>query len=120
MNLTELSLAEAAQLIARGETTPEELTRACLERIEQVDPKINSFITRTPEAALQQAREAGEALQRRQPVSPLHGIPLALKDLYETKGIRTTAGTRHLAGYVPEEDAAVVEKLKAAGCVLLG
>jgi aspartyl-tRNA(Asn)/glutamyl-tRNA(Gln) amidotransferase subunit A len=120
MNLTELSLAEAAQAIARRETTPEDLTRACLERIEQVDPKINSFITPTPETALQQAREAEEALQRKQPVSPLHGIPLALKDLYETKGIRTTAGTKHLAGYVPEEDAAVVEKLKAAGSILLG
>ena len=120
MSLTDLSLSEASDLLARRELSPVDLTRACLERIDQIDPKLNSFITVMAEEALQRARQAEEELQHREPRSPLHGIPLALKDLYQTKGIRTTAGSRVFADYIPDEDAAAVEKLYSAGAVVLG
>ncbi|MEW5872179.1 MAG: amidase [Chloroflexota bacterium] len=115
-----LSLCEAAELIRRGELSPLELTRACLERIERLDGRLNSFITLTAEAALQRAASAEKAQQRGEEVGPLHGIPLALKDLYETQGVRTTGGSSFFTGYVPQASAAAVEKLEAAGAVLLG
>jgi aspartyl-tRNA(Asn)/glutamyl-tRNA(Gln) amidotransferase subunit A len=123
--LTNLSLEQAAGWIRQGELSPVELTQAHLDRIHRLDPRVNSYITITAEAALEQARQAEAELQRGesaagQPLGLLHGIPLALKDLYETKGIRTTAGTTHFSDYIPQEDAAVVTKLKAAGAILLG
>lgn len=120
MDLTELTLYEAADLIARREITPVELTQAHLTRIEQVEPKLNSFITLTAEAALQSARQAEETLRRGGYHGLLHGIPIALKDLFETQGVRTTAGSKIFADLVPETDGAVVKKLKAAGAVILG
>jgi aspartyl-tRNA(Asn)/glutamyl-tRNA(Gln) amidotransferase subunit A len=130
MELTELTLSEAAGLIARREVSPLELTRAHLARIERLDPRLNCFITLTPETALQQAREAEarlHSLERGEATTPsqadlpaLFGLPLALKDLYDTKGVRTTAGSRFYAGYQPEADARTVQQLKAAGMVLLG
>ena len=123
--LTHLSLAQAAEGLKQRKLSPVELTEAHLERIQRLDPMLNSYITVTAEMALQQARQAEAELQRGetgagQPLGALHGIPLALKDLYETRGVRTTAGSKHFSGYIPEEDAAVVTKLKAAGAVLLG
>ncbi len=120
MDLTELTLYEAADLISRREITPVELTQAHLRRIEQVEPKLNSFITLTAEAALQSARQAEETLRRGGYYGLLHGIPITLKDLFETQGVRTTAGSKIFAGHVPETDGAVVQKLKAAGAVILG
>ena len=120
MDLTELTLYEAADLIARREITPVELTQAYLTRIEQVEPKLNSFITLTAEAALQSAQQAEETLRRGGYYGLLHGIPITLKDLFETQGVRTTAGSKIFAGHVPETDGAVVQKLKAAGAVILG
>ncbi|MGH2541682.1 MAG: amidase family protein, partial [Ardenticatenaceae bacterium] len=118
--LTHLTLAEAASLIARRKISPVELTRACLAHIEALDPLVNSFITVMAEMALQQARAAEEAIQRGDYQGALFGIPVALKDLIETAGVRTTAGSRHLASYVPTEDAALVQRLKQAGAILLG
>ena len=111
---------ETARLIARGEISPVELTQACLERIDALDPLLNCFITVTAEAALSGARQAEQEIQSGAYRGLLHGIPLALKDLYETRGVRTTAGTTFFANYIPDSDAAPVEKLAATGAVFLG
>jgi aspartyl-tRNA(Asn)/glutamyl-tRNA(Gln) amidotransferase subunit A len=120
MTLTNLSLAEAARLVASREVSPVELTRACLDRIERLDRQINAFITRTADQALHEASEAEAAIARGDRIGPLHGIPLALKDLYDTRGVRTTAGSSFFAAHVPDRDAAVVERLRRAGAVILG
>jgi aspartyl-tRNA(Asn)/glutamyl-tRNA(Gln) amidotransferase subunit A len=96
------------------------LTQSHLERIARVDGKLNSFLTVTPELALQQARQAEEEILAGAYKGTLHGIPLALKDLYETQGVRTTAGSSFFVDNVPQTDAVVVQKLKAAGAILLG
>jgi aspartyl-tRNA(Asn)/glutamyl-tRNA(Gln) amidotransferase subunit A len=123
--LTWLSLVEATDLIRRGEISPIELTAAHLERIQALDKKLNSFITITAEAAMNQARQAEQELRRdsipvSKPLGSLHGVPITLKDLYETRGVRTTAGSKFFAEYTPETDAEVVEKLFRAGTILLG
>jgi aspartyl-tRNA(Asn)/glutamyl-tRNA(Gln) amidotransferase subunit A len=118
--LTALTLAEAAGLIAARELSPVELTRAHLDRIEAIEPRLNSFITLLAEDALAEAREAEDAIGRGNYRGALHGVPIALKDLYETKGVRTTAGSSFLADHVPDADGAVVEKLRGAGAVILG
>jgi aspartyl-tRNA(Asn)/glutamyl-tRNA(Gln) amidotransferase subunit A len=119
-DLAYLSIDEAARLLARKEISPVELTRACLDRIERIDPLINSYITVAPWIAMEQARQAEAELLQGQHRGPLQGIPIALKDLYETAGLHTTAGSRHFAEYIPEKDAFVVQKLREAGVVLLG
>jgi aspartyl-tRNA(Asn)/glutamyl-tRNA(Gln) amidotransferase subunit A len=93
--------------------------KAHLERIEQIDPKLNSFITVTAEAALQRATQADQERQGAETQNPLNGLPLAIKDLYETKGVRTTAGSTFFADYYPTEDGVAVQKLVQAGGVLL-
>ena len=120
MDLTALSIHETAQLLKDKKISPVELTQAHLERIERLDQQVNSFLTLTPELALQQARQAEAEILRGEYKGMLHGIPLGLKDLFETQGIRTTAGSTFFAAYIPESDAVVVEKLKQAGAVLLG
>jgi aspartyl-tRNA(Asn)/glutamyl-tRNA(Gln) amidotransferase subunit A len=120
MELTGLTIAQAAGYISRREISPVELTQAHLERIARVDGKLNSFLTVTPELALQQAHQAEEDIQRGVYRGALHGIPLALKDLYETRGVRTTAGSLFFADHVPQADAVAVQKLTAAGAILLG
>ncbi len=125
MDFSSLTIHAASELIRDQRISPVELTQAILERIGQIDPLLNSFITITPELALAQARQAEIRLSRlthptKKPVSPLLGIPLALKDLYETRGVRTTAGSVFFADHLPETDAAVVTKLHQAGVVFLG
>ncbi|MBN2550922.1 MAG: amidase [Anaerolineales bacterium] len=121
MDLTGLRLSEAAELIARRAITPLDLTQAHLERIASLDSHLNCFITLTADLALQQAHQAGQALRRLgQPPSPLFGLPIGLKDLYETQGVRTTAGSTFFADYIPAADSAVVAKLKSCGAILLG
>lgn len=120
MDLTSLNLHEAAELLKTRQISPVELTQAHLARSAQLDQRLNCFITVTPEIALQQARQAEAEIGHGNYRGALHGIPLALKDLYETQGIRTTAGSTFFADYIPEADAAVVQKLKDAGAVLLG
>lgn len=120
MDLAPLTLHTAAELIRTRRLSPLELTQAFLKRIEQVDADLNSFLTITPELALQQARQAEEEIQSGEYKGPLHGIPLALKDLFETQGVRTTAGSTFFADYVPETDAFLVRRLREAGAVLLG
>jgi aspartyl-tRNA(Asn)/glutamyl-tRNA(Gln) amidotransferase subunit A len=120
MELTSLTLSEASQLIAEGKLSPVELVEAHLARIERLEPQLNCFITLTPELALERARQAEAEIRRGEYLGPLHGIPLALKDLYETQGVRTTAGSTFFRDFVPEADAFVVDRLKAAGVVFLG
>ncbi len=115
-----LTLAAASELVQKQTISPVELTRACLSRIEKLNPELKAFITVTAESAMKEASQAEEEIGRGEWKGPLHGIPLALKDLLETKGIRTTAGSAVFANYVPEQDAYIVQRLKAAGAVILG
>jgi len=123
INLSTLTLSFALELIRRGELSPRALAQACLGRIEHLNPRLNAFLTVIPESALQQAEQA-EMLLGRSPANldklELLGIPLALKDLIETAGIRTTAGSLFFKDYIPGEDARVVLKLKQSAAVLLG
>ncbi len=120
MDLTQITIHTASQMIRSGELSPLELAEAHLARIESLDGQLNCFITVTAEQARQDARQAEAALRGGKWRGPLHGIPLALKDLYETSGVRTTAGSKFFTDFIPQEDAATVQKLKAAGMVLLG
>ena len=113
-------IAELAPRIAAGEVSPVALTEAALARIETRDPALNAFVTVTAERARAAARAAEAEIAEGRIRSPLHGVPLAVKDLFATKGVRTTGGSRLLADWVPDHDAAVVERLEAAGAVLLG
>jgi len=115
-----LDLAEASRAVQTKEVSPVELTQACLERIERLNPVLNAFITVTSESALHDAKKAEAEITRGEWKGPLHGIPLALKDLAETAGVRTTAGSAVLENYIPKEDAEVVRRLRKAGAVLLG
>ena len=116
MDTVSLTLTGARAALSRGAITPQALTEACLQQIERLNPKINAFITVTGEAARVEAAKPFSPSSAR----PLSGLPLALKDLYETAGVRTTAGTRFFAENVPAEDGAAVRKLKEAGAVILG
>jgi len=118
--LTTLTLAEAARLVREKKVSPVELTEACLRRIEERNPELNAFITLTAESALAEAKAAEEQIQRGEWRGPLHGIPIALKDLVDTAGVPTTAGSNLFRHRVPSEDAEVVKRLKSAGAVFLG
>ena len=89
----DLTIAEAAELIQRREVSPVALTRACLERIEQVEGRLNAFITVLRDEALQQAEEAEKEMRTGRWRGPLHGIPIGLKDIYDLAGVPTTAGS---------------------------
>lgn len=103
-----------------GSVSPVELARAALQCIASLDGELRAFVTVTEERALDDARRAEQELRAGIDRGPLHGIPLALKDLVSTQGIRTTAGSRVLAEHIPTENAAVADKLTEAGAVLLG
>lgn len=113
-------IAEIGAKLRRKEISPVELVDALLARIEAIDGKLHSFITVTAELARQQARQAENELRSGQDHGPLHGIPIALKDLYLTKGIRTTCHSAVLEHWLPDCDATTVAKLRAAGAILLG
>jgi len=115
-----LTIVQAADLIRRREISPVELTRACLSRIEAIDRRINAFIAVTAEAALAEARVAEEQIARGDYKGPLHGVPVALKDLFDVAGVSTTAGSKILSGNVPAGDSDAAARLKAAGAVILG
>lgn len=119
-NLTLLTIAEAGRMLRAKEVRSVELAEACIARIEAVEPSLNAFITRTPELALAAARAADTELAAGLDRGPLHGIPIAIKDLCATRGVRTTAGSAILADWVPGHDATVVTKLREAGAVPLG
>lgn len=118
--LARLSLREVGDLVRQKKISPVELTTACLARIEQLNPTLNAFITITAESALAEARDAETEVQRGRWRGPLHGIPIALKDLFDTAGVRTTAASALFKDRVPTDDAEVVRRLKMAGAVLVG
>jgi len=115
-----LDLAEVSELVRTKKLSPVELTQACLARIEALNPELNAFITVTAEMALGQARAAEAEIQRGEWHGPLHGIPLALKDLIDVAGVPTTAASAVFADRVATDDAEVVRRLKAAGAVIVG
>lgn len=115
-----MNLSQASQQVRSKKVSPVELTRECLARIEQLDPKLNAFITITAETALAEARAAEQEIQRGHWKGPLHGIPIALKDLVDTAGVRTTAGSALFKDRIPTKDAEIVRRLKSAGAVFLG
>src|SRR5258708_7214623 len=115
-----MTLTEVSGLIQKGSDSPVEVTEACLGRIARHNPRINAFITVTADSARAEAKRAEEEIARGNWRGPLHGIPLAVKDLLETAGVRTTAASAVLQDYVPEHDAYVVQRLRSAGAVLLG
>ena len=119
-DIAHLTLEAAAEAVRSRRLSPLALTEACLARVEALEPRLNAFITVTADLALEQAKEAEREIGAGRYRGPLHGIPIAVKDLFATKGIRTTAGSKILGDWVPEEDATVVRMLSAAGAVLLG
>jgi aspartyl-tRNA(Asn)/glutamyl-tRNA(Gln) amidotransferase subunit A len=114
------TIATAARLIASRQLSPVELTRSCLARIEALDGRLNSFLLVRAEAALAEAAAAEADIARGDYRGPLHGIPIAHKDIVETAGIRTTAHSKLLRDFVPQRDATIVQRLAAAGAILLG
>jgi len=115
-----LTIAQLAPLIRERKLTPVDVTRAQLDRIEALDGRLKAYATVTADLALQQAARAQDEIARGLYRGPLHGVPVAVKDLCDTAGIRTMGGTGVLANRVPEHDATVVARLCAAGAVLLG
>jgi aspartyl-tRNA(Asn)/glutamyl-tRNA(Gln) amidotransferase subunit A len=115
-----MSILDIAQLVRRKSVSPVELTQQCLAKIEKFNPSLNAFITITAESALEQARMAEAEIQRGHWRGPLHGIPIGLKDLIDTAGVRTTAASAFFKDRVPSEDAEIVSRLKKAGAVFLG
>jgi len=124
-NLTDLTISELIPALERGEFSSRELTQAYLDRINQLEPHLQAFITLTPEIALEQA-DAADRVRSKAPVgeatrgSSLLGIPIAIKDVLATKGIRSTAGSRILETFSPPYDATAVARLRQAGMVILG
>jgi aspartyl-tRNA(Asn)/glutamyl-tRNA(Gln) amidotransferase subunit A len=114
------TITELVPRLRRKEVSPVELTSACLQRIEKLNSVLNAFITVTADSAMAEARKAESEIARGEWRGPLHGIPVALKDLIDTAGVRTTAGSKVFENRVPEQDAEVVRRLRQAGAVILG
>jgi len=115
-----LSIGELSGRLSRRQVSAEEVARQALERVAATDGRVGAFLRVTPERALEEARDSDRRRARGEVRSPLDGVPLALKDILLTEGVETTAGSRILAGFLPPYDAAVVERLRAAGAVSLG
>jgi aspartyl-tRNA(Asn)/glutamyl-tRNA(Gln) amidotransferase subunit A len=120
MNYEYLELTELRKLLDEKKVSSVDLTKYFLNRIKELDPKLNSFITVSEEQALQAAREADEYIASDGENFPLTGIPYASKDLFVTKGIRSTAASKILDNYIPPYDATAIAKIKAQKGVLLG
>ena len=124
MKLYELTIHEAHELLKKGEVTSSELVSAVVERVEGVEPRVKSYITLTCEQALERARQADELIARLrksgEEIPPLLGIPIAIKDIICTEGIRTTCASRILENFIPPYDATVIIRLKKAGMVMIG
>lgn len=119
-DFAQMSLSDASELVRTRKVSPVELTRHCLNRIEQLNGKLNAFITVNADSALAAARLAETEIQRGNWKGRLHGIPIALKDIIDTAGVRTTAASGVFKDRVPAQDAEVVRRLKTAGAVFLG
>jgi aspartyl-tRNA(Asn)/glutamyl-tRNA(Gln) amidotransferase subunit A len=115
MNLTDLSW-----LLADKKVSAVEVTRAVLARLDKLEPKLNAFITVDRDGALAQAKKADDEIARGEYRGPLHGVPVTIKDLFETAGMRTTGGSKIFADWIPDRDSAVAEKLRRAGAIIVG
>src|SRR5512145_56641 len=113
-------LRELSQLLERREISSEELVRATIERTRAIDAELNSYITFLPERALDEARARDRERARGEAKGSLHGIPISLKDVFDTASIPSTAGARFLSGRLPDADAEVTRRLAQAGTVLMG
>ena len=120
MELYELSIREAHDLLTKKQISSVELTSAALEHVHQTDSKIRAYVTVAEETALEQARRADERLRTGEGVTPLTGIPFGVKDCLSTKGVRTTCSSKILENYVPQYNATVMDRLAEAGAVLMG
>ena len=120
MTMAGMTLIDAARALRDGQVSSAELTEECLSRIERLNPSLNAFLTVTADTARAQARQADEERRAGMDRGPLHGIPIAHKDLFCTAGVRTTSGSKLFENHVPHFDAAVVERLREAGAVMLG
>jgi Asp-tRNA(Asn)/Glu-tRNA(Gln) amidotransferase A subunit family amidase len=114
------TLTESLSLVRERQVSSVELTQACLSNIDRLNPALNAFITVTADLAMQQARQADEEIAKGNWRGPLHGIPIAIKDLIDLAGVPTTAASRQFAHRVPPQDAWLVQRLKTAGAVILG
>jgi amidase len=111
---------ELSKLYRARKVSPLEVMQAVLARIDAVNPTVNAIVTLTREAALREARRATAALRHSSTLSPLFGVPVGIKDVTQTKGIRTTFGSKLFEGHVPDEDALVVQRLRNAGAIVIG
>ena len=114
------SATEIRRLFLNKELSPVELTRLFLDRIDAIDGQLNSYLTISAEEALDLAREAEKAMMKGVDKGPLHGVPVSIKDLEMTKGIRTTGGSLIYRDRIPAADSTVVERVRAAGAIILG
>lgn len=119
-DLYSLTIEEAAKRLRAGEITPSELLESVITRIKEVEPKIKAYITETADIARKSAKESDARFEKGQPLSDLDGIPVALKDVFCTKGVKTTAASKILEDFVPAYSSTVVEKLEKAGAIMLG
>jgi aspartyl-tRNA(Asn)/glutamyl-tRNA(Gln) amidotransferase subunit A len=120
MNLTALSIAQIHDLLIRKQISAEELVFAHLKRIEELDRDVRAYLVLSPERALEQARRIDGLVAANDPLPPLAGVPIAVKDVILTKGVRSTCGSKILANYVPPYDATAVTRIEAAGACILG
>mgnify|MGYP001169140670 FL=1 len=114
------SAVDQRNAIAKKEVSPVELTKLYLDRIEQLDPHLNSFITVTKTEALETAQKAEDSIMKGEPLGPLHGLPTAIKDSENTRGVPSTQGSLVFKDFVPTEDSVIVERIKKAGAIILG
>jgi aspartyl-tRNA(Asn)/glutamyl-tRNA(Gln) amidotransferase subunit A len=114
------TLAELAALVRKREISPVEVVRETLARIERLDPQLNSFITVLADAALEEAKQAEKEIVVGRYRGPLHGLPVSIKDMFATRGVRTTCGSKVLGEWVPDYDATAVTRLRKAGAIVIG
>lgn len=118
--MSQLSISEASELLRTKKLSPVELTKTCLDRIESLNPVLNAFITVMHDSAMAEALQAEDEIHQGNWRGPLHGIPIGLKDLIDTAGVRTTCGSALFADRIPTADAEVVTRLKQSGAVIVG
>lgn len=120
LDICNMSAWDMREEIAAGRISPVEVVDAVLDRIESINQRVNAYCTVVAESAREEARKAEAAVARRDALGPLHGVPVSIKDLVFTKGIRTTGGSRLFENFVPDVDSVVVERLKGAGAIVVG
>jgi aspartyl-tRNA(Asn)/glutamyl-tRNA(Gln) amidotransferase subunit A len=120
LGICRMTAWEMRETISAGELSPVEAVNAVLDRIEQLNPKVNAYCTVVADSAREEARQAEARVLRKEELGPLHGVPVSIKDLVFTRGIRTTGGSRLYEDFIPEQDSIVVERLKKAGAIVIG